>query len=287
MRAWRIILAHAIVMTGCSESHIGSDDGGIDAGSSEFDAGFPVDDAGPPSSCSAARAAAEVCPDLLCDGPPRWYWNGDDCFWIDCGACTGEDCETHGFLSEAACLAAHEGCDAPLCRASGGTWRWWDPQCGHHVCGVAPPANCESPFPVCDCGPFARFEFGEGCVADPDCPIPEPVTREELCTGTGGAWGAFCCDSECGVPCGDDCAAMACDCGPGLVFDDVRGCHDGARCHERNAGETCNGVARCAEGTICCQACGGAGCFGDPTCDAPSCDDDPGFDECGNCLLCP
>jgi hypothetical protein len=72
------------------------------------------------------------------------------------------------------------------------------------------------------------------------------------------------------------------------VFDEARGCVDAARCHERLAGETCEGSARCQDGTICCPHCGGAGCAGPPTCDAPSCGLDPMvYDECGNCLLCP
>ena len=251
----------------------------------ELDA--PAVDTGPPMiRCGADDARAVPCA-ASCDGPSRWYWNGDACFAIDCGACEGSDCASRGLSSEAECVAAHATCRSAQCESTGGTWMWWAEECGDYVCGRAPPADCESGRPACDCGPFRSFDPTRGCFDDRDCPIPEPVTRQELCTGTGGTWASICCDTECGVPCAAACAADACDCGPGRIFDEARGCMDGARCHERRVGETCTGVARCDNGAICCQDCGGAGCFGDPTCRLPTCDDDPSFDACGNCVTCP
>jgi hypothetical protein len=50
---------------------------------------------------------------------------------------------------------------------------------------------------------------------------------------------------------------------------------------------TLDGNVRCADGLICCQTCGGAGCFGEPTCRAPVCDDTGRLDVCGNDRLAP
>jgi len=282
----------AALLVGCSDSHgLVEDDGGaarIDA--SGLDAGMPVDagsprDAGPRSACGADDARAEVCPEAICDGLPLWYWSGDECFEIDCGACTGADCG-RGVTSEAACLAAHASCEPALCRATDGEWRWWGEHCGHFVCGREPPVDCIVGMPACDCGPFRSFDPERGCFDDATCPVPEPVTDEHLCTVTGGTWSNICCHTECGRYCDLDCAAPACDCGPGRIFE-VRGCVDRARCHEPLAGETCEGEARCQNGTVCCEQCGGAGCVGPATCKAPVCDADPTIDTCGNNLLAP
>lgn len=290
------LLALGVAAAGCADSHTSDlDDAGsvpadgapvldaarLDAGSVHPDAAVP-----PPGACDAQDARAEVCPDILCDGPGTWHWRGDACFWIDCGACQGEDCD-ESWGSESECEAAHATCEATLCADTGGRWLWWVEECEHHVCAVAPPATCLVGRPVCDCGLFERFEPGVGCVPDDTCPIPEPVTREELCTGTGGTWGPYCCDAVCGVRCDLECAALACDCGPGRVMDEARGCIDGARCHERLLGESCDHASRCESGTICCDACGGAGCSGMPVCATPTCDDDPLVDECGNRLDTP
>lgn len=252
----------------------------LDAGS---DAGPPVD-AGPAAACDPDDAASEPCASL-CDGPSRYYWNGDRCFSIDCGACRGDDCGTAGFTSLEECEAAHATCEATLCRSTGGEWQFWSEECGHFVCGVAPPATCESGFPVCDCGPSHSFDPELGCFED-DCPTVDPSTPEELCVGTGGSWEAICCDTECGDFCPLLCAEMACNCGPGRVFE-ARGCAEASRCFERMQDETCTDDSRCADGTICCQSCGGAGCAPTSTCRVPVCDDDETIDMCGNNLLAP
>src|SRR5688500_17484697 len=100
MRTTRITLAHVLLLAACTDSH-GADDGGDSCGACVFDADLldagPLDAGPPPASCAPDRAASMICPDLLCDGPGTWHWNGDACFWIDCGACEGEDCATSAF----------------------------------------------------------------------------------------------------------------------------------------------------------------------------------------------
>lgn len=294
-------LVSLLVLGACSDSHGRSD---LDGGSREIDASHPADagpsidaghdagrdagplDAGPRATCDADRASAMICPGLLCDGPSLWYWSGDRCFSVDCGACEGEDCG-HGASSEADCMAAHAECEPALCESSGGTWQWWAEECGHFVCGEPPPQDCIVGMPVCDCGPGRSFDPEHGCFDDTSCPEVDPLPPDALCTSTGGEWSAICCNTECGAYCPLACAAMACDCGPMRVFDAGRGCVTAARCYERHEGETCSGGARCDDGTICCMHCGGAGCVGEPTCQAPACGHGPDTDECGNCTTCP
>ncbi len=300
------MLAHLVfalvVLTACGDSHGRSDGGGadasVDAGGDGLDAGS-VDagradagadagsdpDAGTATACDAQRADAQVCPAALCDGPDLWYWSGDHCFSITCGACMGEDCGS-GAETESACMAAHASCQPALCQTSGGTWMWWAEECGHYVCGEPAPVDCLVGYPVCDCGPGRRFDTSTGCVDDTSCPVVDPLPNDALCASTGGTWDAICCNTVCGQPCDLACAEMACDCGPMRSFDPVRGCIDDVRCHERLEGETCTEASRCEAGTICCMHCGGAGCTGDPTCQAPACDNGPDYDACGNCTTC-
>jgi len=227
-----------------------------------------------------------LCPAVACDGPPTWYWNGDACAPVECGTCEGTECAS-GFGSLDLCTSAHAGCDASLCRATGGTWKWWVEQCGHDICGAIPFADCEVGMPACNCGAYGTFQPGTGCVTDPSCPTPEPGTPEELCRWTGGTWGPFCCHSECGERCPDACVAPACDCGPRRVFDEGSGgCIEHARCWERRLGQRCDDTTRCEPGTLCCDYCGGPGCLGTPTCRPVVCGE-PHLDMCGNCVDCP
>lgn len=274
--------------SGCGASHERGDDAGgaADAGR-PADGGAPQDGGGAVDAgrrgraCEAEDARAELCPELLCDGPPSWHWDGERCLPIECGACVGEDCAA-SVVSEAECVAAHARCEPSLCRATMGTWLWWAEECGHYECGFAPPAICEVGMPVCDCGDGRGFRAGVGCVPVPDCPEVDPLPPDVLCAETRGSWEPICCHAECGVRCPLACAEMACDCGPERVFDVLRGCVVGARCLERLPDEPCGGRARCEEGTICCDDCGGAGCAGTPTCRYPLCVDDPAIDACGN-----
>lgn len=299
----RLALVLSLV-TGCGASHGRDDDAGADAGTALDGGSAPIDagagrdagspdagaetDAGTRGTCEPQRAESATCPEALCDGPSSWHWNGDDCFQVDCGACRGEDCRDAWFSYDD-CMAAHAECEPARCRESGGTWRFWGEDCGHFVCGVAPPAICLLGFPVCDCGPLRVFDPEAGCVMDVACTMGPPMRDpESACHDTGGTWGDFCCHSVCGDRCPDPCLSPACDCGIGRVFDEQRGCIDSATCYEdRGEGQTCERGARCGFGMICCQSCGGAGCFGPPTCRAPVCDDDPTIDECGNNLLAP
>ncbi|MCB9592934.1 MAG: hypothetical protein H6719_09405 [Sandaracinaceae bacterium] len=294
------------LLAGCGSSHGRDDDAGpgadagamADGGATGRDGGSRRDagsidagaaaDAGTPAPCDPEDARAEVCPDALCDGPSSWHWNGDDCFEIDCGACRGSDCDVAAFSREA-CLAAHATCTPAICRESGGTWRFWGEDCGPFVCGVAPPEDCLVGAPVCDCGPLGTFDPVLGCQNDVICTMgPPPRDPEVACNETGGTWGDFCCHSECGERCFDACVSPACDCGVGRVFEDQRGCVESSRCYEgRRDGEICDDGARCGFGLICCESCGGAGCFGPARCRAPLCDDDPDIDMCGNNLLAP
>ena len=292
----RIRLAHLFVLfavAGCSASHGLGPDAGVAADGGLWLAdgwvaadAWLVGDAGPAGSCAAQDARAQVCPAALCDGPPQFFWSGDRCFMIDCGACVGSACGA-GYPSPEACVAAHASCEPSMCRATGGTWQWWAAECGHFVCGQPPPQLCLVGQPACDCGIQRSFDPARGCFDDPSCGVLDPLPADVLCTSTGGTWSPICCDTVCGQPCPLACASPACDCGPMRIFDPVRGCMLGARCYERLANETCAGGARCADGTICCEHCGGAGCHGDPTCQAPLCGAGPELDVCGNCVTCP
>jgi len=55
--------------------------------------------------------------------------------------------------------------DQALCETTGGIW---DPNsCGHPQCGDFP--SCLAIIPGCDCGPFANFVEGQGCIEDESC----------------------------------------------------------------------------------------------------------------------
>jgi len=280
-----------LLLAACSDSRTpepgvvadggGRDLGRLDAGSVDLGA---APDAGPRGSCDPQDARELACPDpgALCDGPDTWQWNGDRCVPIACGACEGADCTTD-FTTQSECEAAHASCEATACRASGGDWLFWAEECDHYRCGRPTPAVCIRGIPVCDCGPQRIFDAARGCVADVSCTMEPPIPNREIqCTGSGGTWENICCDTVCGVFCGDDCAAPACNCGPGRVFEEGRGCIESSRCFDAAPGAHCEPRGRCGGGTICCQDCGGAGCSGDATCRAPTCDADPLVDECGN-----
>lgn len=286
--------AGCMLSVGCGKSHgsedAGTEDGGRDAATdvpgldASLDGGSDAGFDAAVATCDALDARPISCPDFICDEPDRWYWNGDECRPIACGACEGEDCE-RGMFSREACEIAHAECDATLCRETDGEWMWWVQECGHRICGLPTLADCVIGTPVCNCGPTATFVPGMGCMPD-ECPEIDPLPPEDLCASTGGEWGGFCCHSVCGERCADACVNPACHCPALQVFDAALGCIDSARCYDRSAGETCEPEARCEAGTICCQNCGGAGCFGSE-CRAPLCDDDPDIDMCGNNLLAP
>jgi hypothetical protein len=279
---WTWSAAVLAVVVGCGGASGGPDAGAADAAVADA---APAPDADPARVCEPQDARETVCAPG-CDGPSRWYWDGERCREVGCGACEGADC-AGGYGGFEACVAAHAGCAPSLCRDTFGTWRWWEQGCGPYQCGFPAPQDCETGGPVCDCGLGRSWQDKVGCVDDPSCPAVDPLPPDQLCVATGGAWGPTCCDSACGAPCGDDCTSDACTCGPMEIFDAVRGCVTAARCFERVTGETCDGGARCDDGSRCCQACGGAGCEGPSTCIPPVCDDDPATDACGNNTLAP
>jgi hypothetical protein len=294
MNRWHTLARSSLVsfvcaLVACGDSTVATLDGGALDGSTPDAA--PTDggavDAGPRAVCDAEDAREDFCPVSLCDGPSRWYWDGEACREVTCGACTGADCGTGGASSLADCEAAHAECKPQRCRATGGVWEWWAEECGDYRCGLPPPADCLVGVPACNCGAGRRYDAELGCVTEPMCALVDPLPPDMLCARTGGTWAATCCNSVCGEACNLDCAALACTCGPLEVFDAVRGCVVGQRCVERSAGERCGERTRCGGGTLCCQDCGGAGCFGEPTCRAPSCDADPNTDLCGNNRLAP
>lgn len=298
LRLFSIAALAGLVVAGCPSTNSPDDASATDAtfvldsdvppdGGPGADAFVPPGDGGLLASCDAMRVTAVPCA-ALCDGPDRWYWDGERCLRFDCGECEGEDCGL-GVASEAECQAAHAGCEPELCRTTGGDWLFWAEECGHYRCGAPVPAECLVGQPVCDCGPNRIFDATMGCVTEGTCPDPLP-SPETLCTATGGTWENVCCPSRCGVPCAAECLAPACTCGPTQIFDDTRGCIEAGECHDdRTVDQACalDGSVRCADGLICCQDCGGAGCFGDPTCRAPTCDPTGTLDVCGNNRLAP
>lgn len=279
----RIILAHVLlgsaVWAGCADSHGGAGDGGPsspDAPSPIADAGpgpdsGPGRDAAPIGTCEAADVSVLRCPAALCDALPRWYWDGERCFEVDCGACTGPDCGA-GVESRERCELEHGACAPERCRDTGGTWMFWAEECEHRICGNPSLADCEVGVPVCDCGPYRVFDDVRGCVEpDPACGRLPERSREALCRATGGSWEGICCDTVCGAFCPLACASPACHCGDTQIFDEERGCIEATQCFDRRPGETCGRPRqRCADlRTECVTPCDGPGC--EPTCEYPVC----------------
>ena len=240
-------------------------------------------------SCEPMRASASVCPGAICDGPDSVIWDGEQCVQVDCGTCIGEDCG-RAYRTMAECTAAQRGCVPQLCRATGGDWLFWAEECVHRNCGRPVPATCIVGMPVCDCGPRSNFDPLRGCVPDVGCERDGMPTPEYLCTNSGGTWENVCGPSHCGVASPLACTQPACTCGRFEVWDALRGCVESSECRiNRPAGDTCavDGDIRCGSGLICCQSCGGAGCFGDPTCRMPTCDPSGMIDVCGNNRMAP
>jgi hypothetical protein len=225
-------------------------------------------DAGRDSVCRVARPHT-IC-DSVCapDAPYLYYWSALGCVPMDCnGGCFGPCDPPTATLAE--CEEAHRGCAAQLCRDTGGEWLYAE-ECGHRVCGRSVGDDCPLTISVCDCGPLSVFDERLGCVLSPSC---EPDTRrgEALCVGTGGTWGPTCCHARCGEPCADDCASLACTCGPTQLFDETRGCMDAEACLYRGLGERCTAPGQgCAPPYFCCETCEG-GCTGDYRCMPNSC----------------
>jgi hypothetical protein len=278
-------MVHSIVQP--TDASRGSDGGLVsgDAWVAPRDAFIAPDAAA--SSCAAQDAHEMICSTTLCDGLDSWAWDGERCARIDCGACVGADCASLARMPDA-CAAEHASCIPQLCRATGGEWLFWAEECGHYHCGEPSPADCLVGMPVCDCGNGRSFDPSRGCFDDPSCPQVDPVPPMALCTSTGGTWTpGICCSTRCGQPCAAACANDACACGPLQVFDSIRGCIDDAACHVAGVDQVCDAQVRCADGLICCERCGGAGCDPVMHCLNPVCSTDPNIDRCGNDRLAP
>ncbi len=97
----------------------------------------------------------------------------------------------------------------------------------------------------------------------------EPADEQVLCVNSGGRWEPVCCPSECGVPCGDDCTAMACTCPDTDVWDPVHGCVRSEACLDAPAiGAACDPDRRnpCDPTSVCCEGLSGYRCH-QPFCD--------------------
>lgn len=233
-------------------------------------------DAELPGGCEPQDVRPAACSSDLCNDlgpPPRVYWSGHSCESLGCvdgdasDNCAGTDCDqTYATLEE--CEEVHSHCPSIQCRAGGGMWRFWgEDDCGFR-CGVN--GSCDTcPGPSCDCGPFANFVMGAGCVMDDSCtPDPFVESPEDKCMRTGGEWGPFCEPSVCGIRSALRCAAPACDCPDTMEWEDVRGCVETDYCFR--GGGVCDAAGRvlCPLGT----GCGEAGPYG-LTC-APTCEHD-------------
>ena len=280
-----------VALSGCPDTHSRTDL--VDA-SRPFDAHTPLADAFTPRSdagvvsCGPMDASATVCMGA-CDGPNSYIWDGERCVDIECGTCVGEDCD-RAYDSMATCTAAQRTCIPELCRATGGDWLFWAEECDHFRCGAPVPAICIVGMPVCDCGASGIFDPIRGCIPDVGCERDLMPTAEVLCANSGGLWEPVCGHSRCGVPSPLACLAPACTCGPFDIWDEARGCVESSVCRDnRERGQTCTteGNVRCGDRLICCQSCGGAGCFGEPTCRAPTCDGSGTLDVCGNNRMAP
>lgn len=209
---------------------------------------FPTRDA-----CAAAYAA---CDSQLChDTGGRW--DASACGHFACGLPSGDDCIDPGcdcgpgrsFAEGSGCFDDPRCSDEELCAASDGRFVP-DARCGFR-CGEESCTRDLPPRVPCDCGPGRTFLVGtRGCAPDLGC----TVSPESLCASTGGSWSGICCHTECGRFCPVPCAAPACDCGPGMRFDESRGCYADPMCPAPE-GERCEPwrEAPCIDpGATCC-----------------------------------
>lgn len=166
-----------------------------------------------------------------------------------------------------------------LCRDSGG--RWDVTACGHYSCGA--PNECAAVIPGCDCGEDANFVEGVGCVDDPAC---SPLSDEELCELSDGAWD----EGSCGhYVCGEfpDCDAVipGCNCGEDANFFEGVGCVGDPVC---GGGDGEQALCVSTGGVWDETSCGHYGCGMPPLCLAiiPGCNCGPGhnFDAEAGCV---
>lgn len=216
---------------------------------------------GPRSDPCAAQELV-VSPCFACDDVTGAYWDGHECRPLSCN-CNGPDCG-RTYPSIEACRSAHASCAPELCRATEGRWLREPRYCVPTVCG-RDPTDCGVGRPSCHCGPARRWVEGEGCV-EGTCAVAD---ARELCVNSGGRWEAVCCPSECGVPCGDDCTALACTCPVTDIWDPRHGCVRSEACLDAPAiGAPCDPNRRdpCDPSSVCCEGLSGYRCE-QPFCD--------------------
>jgi hypothetical protein len=203
------------------------------------------------------------------------FWDGRGCFeLLGCSSCVGPDC-AGAFVSVEECEAVHAGCDAVLCRTTGGRPHASGVDPCVFTCGLPdpPPGICDATAIPCDCGPGRSFATGAGCLDDPAC--DETV----LCTLSGGTWhpesdGAA--SYLCGTlrPCDAFLCDPACDCGTTRNFAEGLGCVPDLACPGADPASICRAtggrIPECREGGPCpCEFdCGVA----QSVCVAPGCD---------------
>jgi hypothetical protein len=210
--------------------------------------------------CAAQQVVVSPC--VACDDITGAYWDGHECRPLSCN-CNGPDCE-RTYPSIEACRDAHGSCAPERCRDTEGRWLREPRYCVPTSCG-RDPSDCDVGRPSCHCGPGRRWVAGEGCAAG-TC---EPADAQALCVNSGGRWDPVCCPSECGVPCGDDCTAMACTCPDTDVWDPQHGCVRSEACLDAPPiGAPCDPNRRdpCDPSSVCCEGLSGYRCL-QPFCD--------------------
>ncbi len=197
-----------------------------------------------------------------CDGPHRALCN--------CGAGAKFD-PIRGCINDSTCGAAE------LCERTDG--RWLD------VGDCAPCNSCDGVCtricsmlraPVCDCGPFARFDPIEGCRSD--ATMCAQSLQRATCEREGGRWIARdCCTvvDECGVfgqpLCNSDCVQTdTCVCPTGMKWTG-RGCVS-EFCRPRPEGGRCSSDGQCQSNLKChCGQCAFPSCHMDTGCPCFGC----------------
>ncbi len=207
------------------------------------------------SECGPLPNAHGVCWPL-CERDEECALLGPDAFCGDNGQCAGADVRP------------------AQCEGTGGRWDDSQTACGDYVCGVLAAPLCPEPTPGCDCGPTANFEWGQGCVEDPEVcdPIEEPETEEQLCAGTGGRWrtdgcAPYVCGEEADIDCDEP--IPGCDCGPFGVFDPMQGCIVGGGLMCGSTEDECFSTQDCGTGEFCTETCRDDCLPEDPDCCQP------------------
>lgn len=174
------------------------------------------DDCTPSQNCTATGGTWYPLEECRCE-----FFCGEEVLCSDCmEAC---DCgEFRVFDPDQGCLFDADRCGEPdeeaLCTGTGGRWAEGE-GCGHFTCGQ-PNLTDTCVMPGCDCGLWANFQTGVGCVPDEDCVMP---AEGDACIGHGFASscrpGLSCCE-HCGVAPGcPTCDPPCCDDSPACQDD--------------------------------------------------------------------